>query len=145
MTQAERERLVAPCGIDCGICELQGANARPERIEAMVARGIPREKLPCKGCRNIDGNCPVIQGQCATYACASQHAVEFCFQCAQFPCVRLHPSADRADVLPHNLKVYNLSAIRRDGLGAFIQASAEIQKRYYKGKMAVGKGPQLPA
>jgi len=143
--KAERERLVAPCGIDCGNCQLHMAAGKPELIESLVARGIPREKVPCAGCRNIEGKCPVIQGDCATYTCVLKHAVEFCFECGEYPCGKLLPAADRAAVLPHNLKLYNLGVIRRDGVERFIAASGEIERTYFRGKMAVGKGPRLPA
>jgi hypothetical protein len=141
----DRERLVAPCGIDCGVCELYIAGSRPELAAILASKGIPREKLPCKGCRNINGECPVIAGQCETFACVGERGVEFCFQCAQFPCEKLAPAADRADVLPHNTKVFNLCVIRRDGVAGFVRASVDAKKRYYQGKMVIGRGPQLPA
>jgi hypothetical protein len=143
MIENERERLVAPCGIDCGVCEMHLAGSRPELMEALVAKGVPREKLPCRGCRNIEGNCPVIAGRCSTFDCAEGQGVEFCFQCAEFPCSRLNPASDRAEVLPHNMKVFNLCTIRRDGLAGFLRASADLKRRYYHGKMAIGRGPQL--
>jgi hypothetical protein len=144
MITSERERLVAPCGIDCGICEMHLAGSRPELLESLVAKGIPREKLPCRGCRNIGGECLVIPSTCATFLCTREHGVEFCHECAEFPCARLNPAADRAEVLPHNLKVFNLSVIRREGVAGFVRHSAEIKRRYYQGKMAIGQGPQLP-
>lgn len=144
MIASERERLAAPCGIDCGICEMHLAGSRPELLEALVAKGIPREKLPCRGCRNIGGECLVIRGTCATFLCAREHVVEFCHECAEFPCARLNPAADRAEVLPHNLKVFNLGVIRREGVSGFVRLSADVKRRYYQGKMAIGQGPQLP-
>ncbi len=142
MSTQERINLVAPCGIDCGICELYVCRDNPQLSAYFVSKGIPQEKIPCPGCRNIGGNCPVIDSQCATYACAAGKDVDFCFRCGDFPCARLHPSADRADLLPHNLKVFNLCTIRRDGVEGFIEASAEIKRRYFKGKMKIGSGPQ---
>jgi len=46
-------------------------------------------------------------------------------------------------VLPHNLKVFNLSLINQIGLKAFTERSAEIKMKYYRGKMAIGNRPQL--
>jgi hypothetical protein len=85
----------------------------------------------------------VIPGKCSTFECVSGRGVEFCFQCAEFPCSRLNPASDRADVLPHNMKVFNLCTIRRDGVAGFLRASADMKRRYYQGKMAIGRGPQL--
>ena len=98
---------------------------------------------PCNGCRDMEGHCPVIGRQCATYACVKEKDVAFCFQCREFPCAKLHPSADRADVLPHNMKVFNLCTIQRDGVEGFIDLSAELKKKYYKGKMEIGNGPRI--
>jgi hypothetical protein len=59
------------------------------------------------------------------------------------PCSRLNPAADRANILPHNLKAFNLCCIQRQGLAAWLAQAPDIQRRYYAGKMAIGKGPQL--
>ena len=142
MTQ-ERERLVAPCGIDCGLCELYTWKDDQRLYSYLLSRGIPQEKIPCAGCRDIKGECPVIGGTCATYLCVTEKKVDFCFDCNEFPCARLNPSADRADILPHNLKVFNLCTIQRKGLDSFIEHSPDFKKRYYKGKMQIGNGPQL--
>jgi hypothetical protein len=145
MNTNERTSLVAPCGIDCGTCELYLSKDNQQLFAYLVAKGIPKEKLPCTGCRDIKGNCPVIGSKCATYVCVSEKNVDFCFNCRDFPCSKLNPSADRADVLPHNLKVFNLSTIQRDGVEGFIKISSEIKNKYYKGRMEIGKGPQIKA
>jgi hypothetical protein len=139
----ERTDLVATCGIDCGTCELYRCKDDQQLFALMVSKGIPKNKLPCAGCRSIKGYCPVIGGQCATYVCAVAEGAEYCFQCKTFPCSKLNPSADRADVLPHNTKMFNLCTIKRDGVEGFVEKSFEIKKRYYKGKMAIGNGPQI--
>jgi hypothetical protein len=143
MSTNERINLVAPCGIDCGTCELYLCNDNQQLLAYLIAKGIPKEKLPCAGCRDIKGNCPVIGSQCASYVCVTEKNVDFCFDCNDFPCSKLNPSADRADVLPHNLKVFNLCTIRRDGVENFIEKSTEIKNKYYKGKMEIGNGPQI--
>jgi hypothetical protein len=138
-----RTSLVAPCGIDCGICELYTCKDNPAQIEAYASRGIPREKLPCPGCRGCEGECPVIGERCATYSCVSSKGHRFCYECEGFPCAMLNPAADRAPILPHNTKVFNLCTIRRVGVEGFVSLSSDIKQKYYKGKMQVGKGPQL--
>ena len=145
MKDQERIHLVAPCGIDCGTCELYLCKDNQPLLAYLVSKGVPGEKLPCEGCRNIEGHCPVIGGLCATYQCAAEKKVEFCFQCGDFPCEKLSPSADRADVLPHNLKVFNLCTIQRGGVEDFVAVSAKIKNRYFKGKMKIGSGPQTEA
>ena len=143
MSGNERINLVAPCGIDCGTCELYLCKENQQLFAYLVGKGIPQEKLPCTGCRDMKGHCPVIGNQCASYACATEQNVDFCFDCRDFPCSKLNPSADRADVLPHNLKVFNLCTIRRDGVEGFIELSTDIKSRYFKGKMEIGNGPHI--
>jgi len=143
MITEERKELVALCGIDCGICELNMCKDNSELLAYLASKGIPKDKLPCAGCRDIKGHCPVIGVPCATYTCATEKGVDFCYDCGDFPCTKLQPSADRADVLPHNTKVFNLCTIKRIGVEDFVKLSSGIKERYYKGKMEIGKGPQI--
>ena len=138
-----RLSLVAPCGIDCGICELHTLTKNDALYQTMIQRGIAKEKLPCPGCRVVDGNCPVIPNVCDTWKCVKENEMEFCSGCTDFPCNRLQPAADRANILPHNMKVFNLCKINQVGLFAFTEQSSEIKKRYYKGIIEVGNGPQI--
>lgn len=139
----ERMDLVAPCGMDCGICELYTCRTNVRLFSALTLRGIPEEKIPCEGCRSVEGNCPVIPEKCETFKCVQEKKVEFCYECSDFPCEKLQPSSKRADVLPHNMKVFNLCTIRRDGVERFTEKSSEIKQRYYAGIIEIGKGPQL--
>lgn len=143
MSANERIRMVAPCGTDCGICEMHLAGSNEQLKNYLVGKGIPEKKIPCPGCRALQGMCPVIPSRCETYGCVEKNGVEYCFQCDSFPCVKLQPSSDRADILPHNIKLYNLCTIRRMGAEEFVKQSGEIKYRYFKGKMAVGSGPRV--
>lgn len=139
----ERTQLVAPCGIDCGICEMYTCKDSPEMIEYFVSKGVSRDELPCKGCIAVNGKCPMMGSDCETYSCAKQKQVSSCSSCNDFPCEKLAPSADRANILPHNMKVFNLSMIKKMGLDGFTKESARIKQLYYKGKMVIGAGPKL--
>jgi hypothetical protein len=143
MTTIDRRQLVAPCGIDCGNCNLYLSRYDPALMARLIARGIPQDRLPCSGCRNVEGNCPVIGETCASYLCITEKGVGFCFECGGFPCAKLNPAANRAETLPHNVKVFNLCTIQRLGVDEFIQQSAAIEELYFKGKMIIGQGPQL--
>lgn len=134
---------VAPCGIHCADCEPFKAKDDPALLEALVARGIKRDRLPCPGCRPAKGLCPVIEGACETYTCVTERGFSFCFECPEFPCDKLNPASHRAEILPHNLKVFNLCFIQKHGLEAWLKKAPEIKLRYYRGKMIVGQGPQL--
>jgi 5-carboxymethyl-2-hydroxymuconate isomerase len=55
----------------------------------------------------------------------------------------LQPLVQNADRVPHNLKVYNLSAIKNRGIEAWAAETGEIRKRYFAGSFKIGAGPQL--
>lgn len=131
----DRLSMVDPCGSDCGICELHTLTENDALYQTMLQRGIPAEKLPCSGYRAVEGNCPVKPTVRDTWKCVKENELEFCSACTDFPCDKLHPAADCADVLPLNLKVFNLCTINQIGLKAFTEKSAEIKRGYYQGKM----------
>ncbi len=76
---AVQVKLAAPCGIHCGLCPLNRA-LTDEALRKSLAQGmnVPEEKAQCEGCRAVDGHCPVIGEQCATFVCAAEKDVEFC-------------------------------------------------------------------
>ena len=143
MEKDDRHMMVAPCGIDCGQCECHTAKDSPALLEYLVSVGIGRDRLPCGGCRSIEGACPVLEAGCDTYSCIADRGLGFCYECPDFPCSRLNPAADRAQQLPHNTKVFNLCYIEKHGMDEFLEKAAEIKQRYFKGKMMVGRGPQI--
>ena len=138
MASPEERNLIAPCGIYCGGCPLYQA-----RTDAVLRRriaeksGVPEDKLAlCEGCRPLKGREPAIGGEiCSTYACATNDKkVEFCYQCSDFPCLKLAPCADRAQELSHNTKIYNLLLIKRDGVDSFIRNYRGRIGQYFRGK-----------
>jgi hypothetical protein len=131
------------CGICCSECECAKAKDDVNLMQYLISRGFPADKLPCPGCRAVEGHCPIIGEKCATYKCAFEKNIDFCYECEDFPCEKLNPASDRANILPHNLKVFNLCYIKNYGLEKFTEDAALIRERYFKGKMAIGKGPQL--
>lgn len=139
----ERMRLVAPCGIDCGICEMHTCKDNPQMLEYFISKGYSKEVLPCKGCIAVKGKCPVISSDCETYRCVQSKKIATCSDCDDFPCGKLTPASDKANILPHNLKVFNLLTIKKVGLEEFTHVSLKIKELYYKGKMVIGAGPRL--
>lgn len=138
-----RTALVAPCGIDCGVCELYLARYNTELMDHLIASGFSEDVLPCDGCRVNRGKCPILPFNCATYECADEKGVAYCSECSEFPCHKLMPCIDKAEKLQHNMKTYNLALIKKNGVKAFIQQSIKIKKAYFKGKMLIGNGPQI--
>jgi hypothetical protein len=140
----DKRRLTAPCGLDCFNCPSHEGNITEEYKKRSAAfLNIPVEETSCKGCRDEAGHCLYGQNQqCATWDCTQAKNVEFCHECADFPCGLLAPTMKAAD-FPHNMKMYNLCRMKRYGLDAWIEESVTIRKRYYEGKFIVGQGPVL--
>ena len=142
MTMDKRE-LIAPCGLDCFNCNLYEENLTDDtRARVAAYRGIAPEEVACRGCRAEQGKCRYAQFDCATWDCAQEKQVKYCFECGEFPCGLLAPTAKGAS-FPHNMKVYSLCRMKLLGLNAWIEESADIRRRYYEGEFVVGKGPIL--
>ena len=139
MASDEERALISPCGIYCGNCALYKART-DETLRKKIAerQGIPAEKvLLCAGCRPSQGLIPASGGEpvCDTFACAvNNKKVEFCYECEDFPCLKLAPSADRAQEIPHNTKVYNLVLLQKKGIDAWIEQYPGLVRQYRRSK-----------
>lgn len=133
--------LTAPCGLDCFNCEVHENNITAELREILSAKfGILPAEVQCKGCREQKGERLGLP-LCETYQCASERGIDFCFACAEFPCLKLQPAKDGADRYPHNMKLYNLCRIKAVGIDEWAEETSEIRRRYFTGKFIIGKGP----
>ncbi len=138
-----KEKIVAPCGIDCFNCEMFEENVTIEFQERLAAMfNVPNERITCKGCAN--GNqCLLLdlQGQeCKTLSCINEKGIKFCFECVDFPCENLMPLADRASTHPHNFKLYNLCMMKKLGVEGWLDIATDIRHTYFNHKMAIGTG-----
>ncbi len=132
------KELTAPCGLFCGICLVYKAKEDRALAEKLAAGlGLPVEKVPCLGCRPQQG---VVLGKinCPTYQCVTSRGYDFCYECSDFPCLKLAPAAHRADAIPHNQKIYNLLLIQKMGVEKWAKEAPNIQRRYNRGKKAFG-------
>jgi hypothetical protein len=134
---------VSPCAIYCGDCPAFLVKDKPELMPHLVSAGLNEADLPCPGCRAVDGNCLHLDSRCEQYICVEKKDVTMCYECDEFPCSKLAPSNDRAERLPHNMKMFNQCYIQRFGVKAWIAKLPEIKKRYYTGKITYGKGPLI--
>ncbi len=140
MYSNKREGMVAKCGLDCSICELYLCKDEPKLFDYLISKGIPKDNLPCPGCNANGGKCSIMKDKCETYDCAKDKDVRYCFECFDFPCSKLQPLAQGADIYPHNLKVFNLSVIKGYGIDYFLENSQKIKESYYKSSFTIGKG-----
>jgi hypothetical protein len=134
--------LVAPCGSYCGDCPAYKVKDDPSLGE-ILTRKLNWNGVPCPGCRPSKGNCLFVDGTCETYACIDKRGLDFCFECPQFPCAKLNPAADKAGDLPHNIKLFALCYIKQHGVSKWWDKASEVKQIYFRGKMAIGKGPRL--
>ncbi len=138
----KKTALTAPCGLDCFNCELYEENLTDD-FAALIHKKlkIPKKQIPCKGCREQDGNhFHLPEEGCATLDCVKEKGVRLCCDCELFPCEKLAPVADSAQTYPHNMKVYNLCRIKNNGIEKWIKEAKQIRKKYFKGRFVVGKG-----
>jgi hypothetical protein len=137
-------QMTAPCGLDCFNCHFYLAHEDPEAMD-MVEKLAEQHNLPvsamlCHGCRNHDGQIPLQKKvfgdthRCAAYECAKGRGVQLCGDCDQFPCNNLHPYADQAGSLPHNIKVFNLCLIKKLGLDEWAESKAAKVRHMYFNK-----------
>jgi hypothetical protein len=101
--------LIAPCGMNCGIC-----------------RAHLRENRPCPGCRHVGPDQPKSRAFCRLKLCEKQKG-PFCFSCEEFPCALLIRLDNRYVERYGMSEIANLEYIRDRGLNDFI---AEEESRW---------------
>ncbi len=135
-------QMTAPCGLDCFNCNFFLASEDQEamkKVEEMSKQyNVPVEIMLCKGCRSNNGRIPLqmhVFGEdhrCAAYECCKDKELKFCGECDNFPCDNLHPYADMAGEVPHNIKVFNLCLINKMGLEKWAESKAsKVRETYF--------------
>jgi hypothetical protein len=136
------DQMTAPCGLDCFNCHFYLARRDKEAMNTVKKLSeeynIPFEIMLCNGCRNHNGQIPLQKHvfgdahRCAAYECSQGKGFKYCGDCDEFPCDNLHPYADKAGDLPHNIKVFNLCLIKKMGLEEWAKTKAsEVRKIYF--------------
>jgi hypothetical protein len=98
--------MVAPCGINCGVC---------------IA--FLRDKNKCVGCWAPGNKKPNHCMTCRIKNCEYLAITEskFCYECSQYPCIRLK-QMDKRYRTKYNMSIFeNLGLIKDSGLDKFIQ------------------------
>jgi hypothetical protein len=146
--EMDKQSLVAPCGIACFECNVYKAKENDEyKKRISMATGIDESKCVCGGCRSKNGKVflvgknnvfptgkSVLKDEddiCNIYKCTNKRGIHNCSECNNFPCDKLQPYSDKAKLIPHNLKVFNLCQIRKLGLEKWINEKASITYRKY--------------
>lgn len=136
--------LTAPCGVDCFNCAAYEDNIT-DRVRQHLASlsGKDPGEVACKGCRNAQGKDLPLVSECKTYKCCIRNEVAFCYECTRFPCRKLAPCLSKADLTPHNMKIYNLLMIKAVGIEKWAEEVKTIRELYTKGEYVPGIGPVL--
>ena len=98
------KRLAAVCGLFCPACGVFiGTREDPGRLAKLAQRlGKSIEEMQCNGCRS-DRRCFYCESKCTMAKCAATKGVDFCGECAEYPCQDL--KAFQAE-LPHRIELW---------------------------------------
>jgi len=108
------ERLIAPCGINCGLC----SNYLAMKYD-LKKKGV--NKSYCPGCLNNGRNC-YYESKCPRLG---KKLIRFCYDCADYPC-RLIKTLDKRYRTHYRLSVIeNLEFIREHGVAPFLARETE--------------------
>jgi hypothetical protein len=107
--------LIAPCGMNCGICL---------SFFGYTISGLKR-KHPCEGCRARDKLCAFIKKKCDLL---SNKKVEYCFECKDFPCVNLKKLDKRYRTRFSMSMIENLEYMKKNGVKKFVEKERERWK-----------------
>lgn len=105
------QELIAPCGMNCGVCVSYLARKRD-----LNSKGLKR--VYCKGCLPRGKNCLHMGSSCALL---KDGRVRFCFECADFPCKRLQALDKRYRTKYRLSMIENLMAIKEAGIESFLK------------------------
>jgi hypothetical protein len=103
-------RLIAPCGMNCGIC-----------------LGHLRKERRCPGCHDIDADKSTSRVKCVIRTCETIKLNQsgFCFECSKYPCRRLKQLDLRYRTKYAMSMIQNLEFIQGNGLDAFVARESQ--------------------
>ncbi len=105
------ERLIAPCGMNCGICTSYLAMKHD-----LKKKGFGKKY--CPGCIPRGKNCTFMKKQCALLG---NGPVRFCYECKDYPCRRLKALDKRYREKYHMSMIENLDFIKIEGIDKFLE------------------------
>jgi hypothetical protein len=105
------EALIAPCGMNCGICSGYLALTRDVK-----SKGI---RMPyCAGCRPRDKKCAFLKKRCDLLL---NGRVTYCYECGDFPCESLVHLDKRYRSYFRMSMIENLEFIREHGIDRLLE------------------------
>jgi hypothetical protein len=113
-----RSQLIAPCGMNCGVC----ANYLAMQND-LKKKGF--NKSYCPGCRPRGKNCTYMSKNCDLMG---KGLIGYCYECTDYPCRRMKALDKRYRTFYHLSMIENMEFIREHGIGSFLQKEAEKWK-----------------
>ena len=101
------EDLIAPCGMNCGICKFHN-----------------REKNTCPGCKELHKKIPRTRFKCTVRECKilKDKKWKYCSdKCNNYPCRRLKSIDKRYQTKYHMSMIENLKYIKEKGIDDFLE------------------------
>lgn len=124
------KELVAPCGMNCGVCS--GYLALRHDVKS---KGI---RMPyCDSCRPRDKKCAFLKKRCELLL---NNKVRFCYECKDFPCERLLHLDKRYTTYFRMSMIQNLKSIRKKGISEFLKKEEEKWKCHCGGVICCHNG-----
>jgi hypothetical protein len=107
--------LIAPCGMNCAVCGNYVAMALD-----LKKKGV--RKGYCPGCRPRGKNCTFMNNSCPAIG-VGKYA--YCYECPDFPCLRLKALDKRYRTKYHLSMIENLEFLKENGMDAFLEKEKE--------------------
>ena len=105
------EELIAPCGMNCGICRAYLTYKYDIKSKGIVMTS-------CIGCRARGKNCAFIKKRCPLIMSGQ---AQYCYECDDFPCQRLRHLDERYRTRYRMSMVENLEYIKKHGMEKFLE------------------------
>ena len=111
MESLDKASLIAPCGMNCGVCVSYLAMKYDLKKQGF-------RKTYCSGCRPRGKNCTFMKKHCDLLG---KGLVRFCYECEKFPCSRLKDLDKRYRTKYHMSMIENLKFIKEHGIERFLE------------------------
>jgi len=109
------EILIAPCGMNCALC-----SSYLSMKNDLKRKGVM--KTYCAGCRPRGKNCAFMKKRCNLLGSG---LVKYCYECSEFPCLRLKHLDKRYRTNYRMSMIENLEYIKEYGIDIFLKKEEE--------------------
>ncbi len=115
MAKTFAPELIAPCGMNCGICKAYLA----------YSRRVPYKKgeiSHCSGCLIRNKNCAFIKRDCEKLR---KKEIRFCYECSDMPCEQLTKLDQYYDARYGMSMIENQKTMQEKGMEDFLRSQTE--------------------